>query len=40
LFKVAALAAPIAQIAVETFDKNVATTPHARLKTPRAAAAA
>jgi hypothetical protein len=39
LFKVAAIAAPIAQIVVHTADENVATTPHARLKMPRDAAA-
>ena len=38
LFKVAAIAAAIAQIAVQTADKNVATTPHARLKIPRGGA--
>jgi len=32
LFKVAAIAATIAEIGVHTADKNVATTPHARLK--------
>ena len=39
LFKMAAIAAPIAQIIVQTADKNVATTPHARLKIPRGGAA-
>jgi hypothetical protein len=36
----AEIAAPLAQIAVHTADKNVATTPHARLKTLRSAATA
>jgi hypothetical protein len=39
LFKVAAIAAPIAQIIVHTADKNVATTLHARVKIPRGGAA-
>jgi hypothetical protein len=40
LFKVAAIAAPIAQIIVYTADKSVAITSHARLKIPRGAAPA
>jgi hypothetical protein len=39
LFKVAAIAAPIAQIIVYSADKSVATIPRARLKIPRGGAA-